>query len=116
LHQLVDKLELNNRQKEQTCVDITQEMTRQYKGMQDELYAQMRKLEDTISSLRSKLANADAAQDKVARDKDEIIRTKNNEISELKMKMDDMADEFSHMLKVFETYSLKIWLLDLGNA
>ena len=39
-------------------IDLTQQMTRQYKGMQEELLHRIKKLEDTILQLRDKLAQA----------------------------------------------------------
>jgi uncharacterized protein YhaN len=79
--------------------EITQDMTRQYKAMQEELLARINKLEETIQDLNDRLAEADIRQERVLKDKNSIISMKDNEISDLKAKMDDMAEEFGEMLR-----------------
>lgn len=83
----------------QDNLELTQQMTRQYKGMQQELLARINKLEDTICQLRDKLSGAEARQLNIIKEKDVIISDRENDIDELKMRMDAMADEFSRMLK-----------------
>jgi hypothetical protein len=46
------------------------------------------------------LAEADVKHDKVLKEKNAIIQLKDEEISELKSKMDDMSEEFGEMLRV----------------
>lgn len=86
-------------QEKKSCFEITQVMTRDYKGMQVELLDRIQKLEDTIIQLREKLANSDAIQERIIKEKDAEIQRKNDEILDLNTKMDDMAEEFSQMLK-----------------
>lgn len=81
------------------CFDITQVMTRDYKGMQVELLNRISKLEETILSLRDKLSTSDAIQERIIKEKDAEIQRKNDEIHDLNTKIDDMAEEFSQMLK-----------------
>ena len=81
------------------CLDITQVMTRDYKGMQVELLDRIAKLEETIVSLRDKLSTSDAIQGRIIKEKDEEIQMKNDMIHDLNTKIDDMAEEFSQMLK-----------------
>ena len=104
------------------CFEITQVMTRDYKGMQLELLDKINKLEDTIMQLRDKLSSSDAIQERIIKEKDGEIQRKNDEIHDLNTKMDDMAEEFSQMLKVitsinFEnTFILNLLPLFIGNA
>jgi DNA repair exonuclease SbcCD ATPase subunit len=79
--------------------EITQDMTRQYKGMQEELLSRINNLEETIQELNDKLTDATINNERITKDKDAIIKMKDDEISELKSKMDDMAEEFGEMLR-----------------
>ena len=45
-------------------------------------------------------AEADDSQDRLLKEKDAIIQMKDQEIGDLKAKMDDMAEEFGEMLRV----------------
>ena len=86
-------------EEKQQTYEITQDMTRQYKGMQEELLTRINKLEQTIQELNDRLAEADIRQERVLKDKASIIQMKDDEIAELKAKMDDMAEEFGEMLR-----------------
>ena len=79
--------------------EITQDMTRQYKGMQEELLSRINTLEETVQSLNDQLADSDIRQERLLKDKNAIIQMKDDEIAELKNKMDDMAEEFGEMLR-----------------
>ncbi len=79
--------------------EITQDMTRQYKSMQEELLNRINKLEETVQELNDQLADSDVRVERILKDKNSIIQMKDAEIAELKSKMDDMADEFSEMLR-----------------
>ncbi|KAJ1414900.1 hypothetical protein B484DRAFT_401645, partial [Ochromonadaceae sp. CCMP2298] len=57
------------------------------------------KLEETIQDLNDRLAEADVRQDRVMKDKNHIIAMKDQEIHDLKSKMDEMAEEFGEMLR-----------------
>jgi hypothetical protein len=98
---------------------ITQDMTRQYKSMQEELLNRVNALENTNTELRDQLGNvfwmflinldpqilhsfvelARVNFEDMKREKDRNIAAKNIEINELKAKMEEMAQEFSDMLK-----------------
>ncbi len=73
--------------------EITQDMTRQYKSMQEELLNRINLLEESVQSLNDQLADADVRQERLLKDKNAIIQMKDDEIAELKNKMDDMAEE-----------------------
>nr|CCA26223.1 conserved hypothetical protein [Albugo laibachii Nc14] len=78
---------------------IAQDMTRQYKSMQEELLHRVSTLEKGKADLYDQLEGARTAFEAMQREKDDIITMKNEEIEELKGKMNDMAHEFSDMLK-----------------
>jgi molybdopterin converting factor small subunit len=80
--------------------EIRQDMTRQYKGMQEELLSRINNLEETIQQLNDQLAEADIRHERILKEKNAIIQHKDDEIAELKTKMDDMAEEFGEMLRV----------------
>lgn len=79
--------------------EITQDMTRQYKGMQEELLGRINKLEETVQDLNDRLADSDVRMERVLKEKNTIIQMKDDEISELRSKMDEMAEEFGEMLR-----------------
>ncbi|DAZ94751.1 TPA: hypothetical protein N0F65_011567 [Lagenidium giganteum] len=78
---------------------ITQDMTRQYKSMQEELLNRVNALENTNTELRDQLELARVNFEEMKREKDRVIAAKNLEIQELKAKMEEMAMEFGDMLK-----------------
>jgi uncharacterized coiled-coil protein SlyX len=79
--------------------EITQDMTRQYKGMQEELLGRINKLEETVQELNDRLADSDVRMERVLKEKNTIIQLKDDEIAELRSKMDEMAEEFGEMLR-----------------
>ena len=56
-------------------------------------------MEETVQELRDNLADADVRLEKTTKEKNAVIDMKDKEIEELRMKMDDMADEFGEMLR-----------------
>ena len=86
------------REKEE-IFDISADMTRQYKGMQEQLVERITQLSNTVQDLQDKLDDAESHLAKTVREKDEIIAAKDEEISQMKAKMEDMAREFGGMLK-----------------
>ena len=105
---LAEKRELSSRvqqinddfeEERKATFEITQDMTRQYKGMQEELLSRINTLEETVQQLNDQLADADIRQERLLKDKNAIIQMKDDEIAELKNKMDDMAEEFGEMLR-----------------
>mmetsp|Transcript_20157 Transcript_20157/g.44804 ORF Transcript_20157/g.44804 Transcript_20157/m.44804 type:complete len:194 (+) Transcript_20157:84-665(+) len=95
----VDQIQKDFEEEQKQTFEITQDMTRQYKGMQEELLTRINKLEETIQDLNDRLAEADVRQDRVMKDKNHIIAMKDQEIHDLKSKMDEMAEEFGEMLR-----------------
>jgi len=78
---------------------ITQDMTRQYKGMQEELLNRVNTLETTITDLRDQLEQSRVKLEDTVNEKNQIIAMKDSEIQEMKNKMEEMAHNFGDMLK-----------------
>ncbi|RLN97354.1 hypothetical protein BBJ28_00013598 [Nothophytophthora sp. Chile5] len=78
---------------------ITQDMTRQYKSMQEELLNRVNTLENANTELRDQLELGRVNFEEMKREKDRSLAAKNLEIQELKAKMEEMAQEFGDMLK-----------------
>eukprot|EP00611_Tribonema_gayanum_P031977 TRINITY_DN9388_c0_g1_i1.p1 TRINITY_DN9388_c0_g1~~TRINITY_DN9388_c0_g1_i1.p1 ORF type:complete len:203 (+),score=79.23 TRINITY_DN9388_c0_g1_i1:885-1493(+) len=83
----------------QDTFEITRDMTRQYKGMQEELLNRINQLEGVIQALQDSLENARMDVIKVTREKDATIEAKDKELAMMRLKMEDMAQEFGDMLK-----------------
>jgi chromosome segregation ATPase len=105
LQSRVSQISKDFEEEQKQTFEITQDMTRQYKGMQEELLSRINKLEETVQQLHDQLSDSDSRQERILKDKNAIIAMKDEEIANLKQKMDDMADEFSEMLKVRLTVS-----------
>mmetsp|Transcript_27093 Transcript_27093/g.45756 ORF Transcript_27093/g.45756 Transcript_27093/m.45756 type:complete len:191 (+) Transcript_27093:36-608(+) len=95
----VAQIQKDFEEEQEQTFEMRQDMTRQYKGMQEELLSRINKLEETIQDLNDMLAEADVKHEKVLKEKNAIIQLKDEEISELKSKMDDMSEEFGEMLR-----------------
>ena len=90
-------------------------MTRQYKGMQEELIAQINKHEQTISEQKDQLERAQLQLEEVRRQMAVELALKDSEIQEQKQKMEDMAVEFGEMLKeTLDKMSEKIEITNQG--
>ena len=94
-----EQIEKDVEEERKGTFDIIQDMTRQYKGMQEELLSRINRLEETVTELNDQLATSDTRHERVLKDKNSIIAMKDSEIGELKAKMDDMAEEFGEMLR-----------------
>jgi hypothetical protein len=84
------------REKEE-IFDISADMTRQYKGMQEELIAQINKHEQTIAEQKDQLERSQLALEEVRRQMAVELALKDSEIAEQKQKMEDMAVEFGEV-------------------
>lgn len=103
LQQRVSQISKDFEEEQKQTFELTQNMTNQYKGMQEELLSRINKLEETVQQLHDQLSDSDSRQERILKDKNAIIAMKDEEIANLKQKMDDMADEFNEMLKVSVT-------------
>ena len=101
------------REKEE-IFDISADMTRQYKGMQEELIAQINKHEQTIAEQKDQLERSQLALEEVRRQMAVELALKDSEIAEQKQKMEDMAVEFGEMLK--ETLDRMSERIEVSNS
>lgn len=120
------QLELDMAGSERSTFDITAEMTRQYKAMQENLMARVTGLEDAAHRLQDDLgasrgaracfpclclrahlltplcilraAGSRALLEETRHEKNAIIARRDEEIERLKVKLEDMAAEFGDML------------------
>eukprot|EP00903_Cladosiphon_okamuranus_P021503 g19768.t1 len=100
--EMVDQIQEMQRKVENEQIgtlDITRDMTRQYKGMQEELLNRINQLEGTIQALQDELERSRLELEQAVKEKDSTIAAKDKEISQMKVKMEDMAQEFGDMLK-----------------
>lgn len=95
----IEMLTKDYEEEQHQTFEMRQDMTRQYKGMQEELLSRINKLEETIQELNDQLSEADLKHEKILKEKNAIIQFKDDEIAELKAKMDEMAEEFGEMLR-----------------
>lgn len=86
------------REKEEVF-DVASDMTRQYKGMQEELLSRINLLENQITELKDQLEGSRLQLEETRREKAQELARKDAEIAEQKQKMEDMAVEFGEMLK-----------------
>jgi DNA repair exonuclease SbcCD ATPase subunit len=107
----------------QTTFAITADMTRQYKSMQEELMKRINTLETTIMEQKDQLELARQANEELTKQKDQELALKDATIADLKMKMEDMSQEFGEMLKeTLDKMSEKIeatsneWEQDAGGG
>ena len=80
-------------------LEIKQDMTRQYTSMQEDLLSKIIQLDKANGELRDLLAEADVRKERIIKEKNAILQIKDEEIAELKSKIDTMSDEFGDMLR-----------------
>jgi DNA repair exonuclease SbcCD ATPase subunit len=77
----------------------TDEMSRQYKEMQDSFNERIKLLQEQVADAKQEIEAVTREIERVRVEKDEIIRQKDQEIKSLSHKMETMAFEFADMLK-----------------
>ena len=95
----VEKIKKDFEEEQKSAFEITRDMTRQYKGMQEQLVDRITQLSVTVQELQDKLEEAEQKLEETVREKDRVIAAKDDDITLLKSKMEDMAQEFGGMLK-----------------
>ena len=80
-------------------VELTRDMTRQYKGMQDNLLNTINERERMIAELTDTLSKTKAQIGKALEEKDAMLLEKDDVISKQKHKADEMCEEFASMLR-----------------
>merc|ERR1719198_274428 len=99
LEDQVEKIKKDFEEEQKSAFEITRDMTRQYKGMQEQLVDRITQLSVTVQELQDKLEEAEQKLEETVREKDRVIAAKDDDITLLKSKMEDMAQEFGGMLK-----------------
>lgn len=79
--------------------NLTRDMTRQYKGMQDDLLNKINKRDNTIQDLTDALHKEKTDHLKALEDKDTIIQEKDDRILCLEEKMEEQCVAFAKMLE-----------------
>lgn len=99
LEKKMSSLQTSLTEEHKAAFEITRDMTRQYKGMQEQLVDRITQLSRTVQDLEDKLEESQLRLEKNSKEKDDIIRLKDEEIDQMKARMEDMANEFGGMLK-----------------
>lgn len=93
--------------------DIICDMTRQYKSMKQEKDERIAKLTQMIEANKTNLEAKQQQLEGILRDKNAILSEREEEIIELKKKIEDMSQEFAAMLKnTLEQMTEKIELVN----
>ena len=79
--------------------NLTRDMTRQYKGMQDDLLNKINKRDNTIQNLTDDLTKERADNVQALEERDDVIREKEEQIRSLEDKMDEQCGVFAKMLE-----------------
>jgi len=99
LHAKLCELKRDFEDEQKSTFQVTEDLNRQKKHMQDELLQRIGALESTITELKSKLSEANSTIDVMKKKQEDVLVQKNDEIAEQKQRMQDMAKEFQSMLK-----------------
>ena len=79
--------------------DVTCDMTRQFKSMQQEKDEKIQELQEKISAVQLKILQRDSQFKDIEKEKDQILKEKEDDMRELKRRVDDMSQNFAAMLK-----------------
>lgn len=79
---------------------VTKDMTRQYKGMQDDLLNKINEREKMIQNLTDTMRELKMNGGRMMDEKDSVIKAKQNEIDQMNRRMDEMCREFASMLEI----------------
>merc|ERR1712031_79421 len=92
------KMEQDFAAEQSTTFAVTADMARQYKSLQDDLIHKINSLETTLTEQKEELDMTQHELRELVQDKDDEIALRDQAISELKQRMEDMSSEFAHML------------------
>jgi len=79
--------------------DIASDMTRQYKGMQEDLLARINQLEKGVQEQKDALELSRMQLEEERRNQAQDLAQKDADMADMRQKMEDMALEFGDMLK-----------------
>eukprot|EP00397_Hematodinium_sp_SG-2012_P033215 GEMP01035454.1.p1 GENE.GEMP01035454.1~~GEMP01035454.1.p1 ORF type:complete len:205 (+),score=59.94 GEMP01035454.1:100-714(+) len=86
-------------QERERSSDVTGEMSRQYREMQDSFNERIEDLQEQVSQSKQEIEAVQQEVERTRLDKDDILRLKDEEIRSLTLKMETMAFEYADMLK-----------------
>ncbi|KAG1681039.1 hypothetical protein FOA52_009999 [Chlamydomonas sp. UWO 241] len=86
-------------QHKENTLDITSDMVRQYKAMQETTSRRVQDLEATVSGLRETVADRDAEIERLKGEQDAVRQACEAEVLEYQRKMEDMQGQFTQMLR-----------------
>ncbi|KAJ3022888.1 UNVERIFIED_CONTAM: hypothetical protein HDU68_008877, partial [Siphonaria sp. JEL0065] len=94
----IENLEVELEHKQIDRLEITSDMSRQYKSMQSEMTAKINSLEAQVADLKAKLSASQTASQESTKEFLRIIAIKDEVIEEQNVKMSYMSSEFESML------------------
>ncbi|KAJ3318394.1 hypothetical protein HDV06_003079 [Boothiomyces sp. JEL0866] len=97
----IEHLESILEMRTQDRLDLTSDMSRQYKTMQSELISEVNRLETASFELHTKLEMIQTAFTEARKNHAEELAAKEAQLEEQNLKMAYMTAEFENMLKVF---------------
>ncbi|KAJ3296244.1 hypothetical protein HK104_001809 [Borealophlyctis nickersoniae] len=94
----IDTMEEQLEHRSQDRLDLTSDMSRQYKTMQAEMISRINGLESQVTDLKSKLEKTQLAMQKATEEHNRIVSEKDVVIEDQNVKMAYMSAEFESML------------------
>jgi len=113
---MAKKMDETNKELEEHKEDqkaINADMTRQYKTMQTEMGLRIHQLETELGRTRTQLSSTQAELKQSYEDRERIVKEKDNEIVDLKMKIDQMEQAYENVLR--EALDTLMHKLDLAK-
>jgi hypothetical protein len=98
LREQVETLEQDYKKEQSTTFAVTADMARQYKALQDDLIHKINSLETTLTEQKEEYDMTQHELRELVADKDSEIELRDQAITELKQRMEDMSTEFASML------------------
>ncbi|KAK3724333.1 hypothetical protein QZH41_010848, partial [Actinostola sp. cb2023] len=83
---------------QQNKLDISSDLTRQYKTMQSEMALRIHMLEQTVTKLRDNLAKSEEQLRKTRKEFEDMRKEKDQTIAELKFKIEHMESVYESIL------------------
>merc|ERR1711904_136321 len=95
----IAELDKGFKDEHEKSLEVTGEMSRQYREMQDSFNERIEDLQQQVASSKQEIEGVQRDIERTRVEKDEIIRQKEEQIRSLTLKMETMAFEFADMLK-----------------
>lgn len=97
--QILDNTLLNLEKEKELTASLMRDMTRQYKGMQDNLLDKINQREKIIQQLTDNLSTFKMEYENQIKEKDKIIQEKEHLIQGHEAKMNEMCENFASMIR-----------------